>query len=335
MYQELKFEEARARNLQFPGFKEHKCVIYAELYPEDLGDFERLGQAIRELCLNDSSVRVSTVESNALGAGYRCGFLGVLHREVFCQRLEGEKITPGFLVTAPSVVFKAVMNDGSEIILEAPEDFPEGKEKKARSFLQPMVNATILTRDIHIAAVKRVIQDYEGAQEDQAFVSQGRSILKVKFPFRTIIQGFHSDLMKATSGHGSFDYEECGWEDIALEKISLQINGKEVGPLSLLVASHEAPSKGRILIERLKNVIPRQEYGVKIQAWVGKMCVARENIPPWRKKNVLEKAGKTIGTGDPSRKLKVLRRQSEREKKLKSIGNIHVPQEAFMGILRG
>merc|ERR1719433_693893 len=131
--------------------------------------------------------------------------------------------------------------------------------------------------------------------------------------------------MKTTSGHGSFDYEECGFDPVDLVKIQLLINSKEVGPLCLLAARHEAERKGAELIERLKKVIPRQQYQVKLQAMIGKHCCARENIPPWRKKNVLEKAGKTIGKGDPSRKLKVLRKQAEREKKLKAIGDIQVP----------
>ena len=309
-----------------PGFKPAKPMVYAGIYPIDATDFETLHTALEKLILNDSSVHIEKESSVALGFGFRCGFLGLLHMDVFRQRLEQE-YGLAIITTSPTVPFKVILTDDSELLVDNPTKFPD--VVKINSILEPMVSATIITPREYLGSLLTLCQDHRGTQTDMNFLDENRVILKYKLPLSEIITNFYDKLMSLSAGYASFDYEIIGYETSDLIKLNLLLNGKPVDALSTIVHREKAPRIARQLTQKLKDVIHKQMFEIAIQAAIGGKVIARETISALRK-NV---TAKCYG-GDITRKRKLLEKQKEGKKKMKQVGNVEVPQEAFLTILK-
>jgi elongation factor 4 len=309
-----------------PGFKPAKPMVFAGIYPVDASDFELLRDAIEKLTLNDASVRVEKKTSVALGLGFRCGFLGLLHMDVFQQRLEQE-YNLSVIATAPSVLYKVRLTNGEALDVENPAEFPD--PQRIEAVLEPIIDATIITPKEFLGAVIELCQDKRGIQKQFTYLSEERIILVYRLPLNEVATDFYDQLKSLTSGYASLDYEEAGYQEADLVKMDILLNGKPVDALSTIVHRGNAQDMGRQLAERLRKVIPRQLYEVIIQAAIGAKIIARESISALRK-NV---TAKCYG-GDITRKRKLLEKQKEGKKKMKQVGNVEVPQEAFLTILK-
>jgi len=311
----------------FPGFKPAKPMVFAGLFPTDNEEFEELREAIEKLTLNDASVTVEKKTSTALGLGFRCGFLGLLHMEVFKQRLEQEyNVT--VIATAPSVLFKVKLaHRDNQIDIESPSDFPDPQQIEA--IFEPIINATIITPTSYLGNIITLCEQKRGVQKAMTYMDEQRVILKYTLPLNEVATDFYDDLKSLSSGYASFDYDEAGYQEAKLVKMDILLNGKAVDALSTIVHTDKAYNLGRELTERLKKAIPRQLFEVIIQAAIGSKIVARERVAPLRK----DVTAKCYG-GDISRKRKLLEKQKEGKKKMKNVGNIEVPQEAFLSILK-
>lgn len=310
----------------FPGFKPAKPMVFAGIYPVDNSEFEAIQEAIEKLTLNDASVRVEKKTSVALGLGFRCGFLGLLHMDVFKQRLEQEyNLT--VIATAPSVLYKLVLKNGEHVDIESPSDFPESNYIETVS--EPIIDATIITPQTYLGNMISLCEEKRGKQQDMSYIDEGRVIIKYRLPLNEVATDFYDQLKSLSSGYASFDYEEAGFEPSDLVKMDILLNGKPVDALSTIVHREKAFYIGRELTERLKKAIPRQLYEVIIQAAIGAKVIARDRVAPLRK----DVTAKCYG-GDITRKRKLLEKQKEGKKRMKQVGNVEVPQEAFMSILK-
>ncbi len=309
-----------------PGFKPAKSMVFAGVYPIDTSDYEDLRDAIEKLTLNDPSVHVEKESSAALGLGFRCGFLGLLHMDVFKQRLDQE-YGLAIIATSPTVLYKIKMTDGSEISIEKPSDFPD--VVKVDSVLEPIINATVITPKEYLGKILQLCQERRGEQSDMTYLDENRIVLKYKMPLNEIIIDFYDKLKTYSSGYASFDYDLIGFEPANLVKMNVLLNGKPVDALSVIVHRDKAYYLGRQLTQKLKKVIHRQMFEVAIQAAIGAKVIARETISALRK-NVIAKC---YG-GDITRKRKLLEKQKEGKKKMKQVGNVELPQEAFLTILK-
>lgn len=311
----------------FPGFKPAKPMVFAGIYPVDSSEFEQLRTAIEKLTLNDASVTVEQKSSAALGLGFRCGFLGLLHMEVFKQRLEQEyNITA--IVTAPSVLYKIKKKHTDEIInIESPAEFPD--PNTIEEILEPMINATIIVPKEYLGDILKLCQEKRGKQKDMTFLTEDRVILIYSLPLNEVATDFYDQLKSLSSGYASFDYEEAGYQPGDLVKMDILLNGKSVDALSTIVHRSNSYYTGKELVERLKKVINRQLFEVVIQAAIGAKIIARESISPARK----QVTAKCYG-GDITRKRKLLEKQKEGKKKMKQLGSVEVPHEAFLAILK-
>ena len=311
----------------FPGFKPAKPMVFAGIFPVINNDFEDLADAIEKLTLNDASVTVEKKTSAALGLGFRCGFLGLLHMDVFKQRLEQEYDLL-IITTAPSVMYKIELShDKGTIEIENPSDFPD--PSTIEQVLEPMINATIITPKEYIGNVFTLCQEKRGSQTNMEYLDEERVILSYKLPLNEVATDFYDKLKSFTSGYASLDYEEAGYEPSNLVKMDILLNGTPVDALSCIIHKEKAQQIGRMLAEKLRGVIQRQLFEVVIQAAIGAKILARERVAPLRK-NV---TAKCYG-GDISRKRKLLEKQKEGKKKMKQVGNVEVPQEAFLAILK-
>lgn len=311
----------------FPGFKPAKPMVFAGIFPVDSEDFEILKDSIEKLVLNDSSVKVEKKNSAALGLGFRCGFLGLLHMDVFKQRLEQEYGLT-VIITAPSVLYKIKLQHTGDIIdIENPSDFPDAS--KIDSILEPMLDTTILLPAAYLGAILKLCHDKRGTQQSLEYLTEERIILKYKLPLNEIATDFYDQLKSLSSGYASLDYEEAGYQEANLVKLDILLNGKPVDALSTIVHKDNSYAIGRELAEKLRKIIPRQLFEIVIQAAIGSNIIARETISALRK-NV---TAKCYG-GDISRKRKLLEKQKEGKKKMKQVGNVEVPQEAFLSILK-
>ena len=311
----------------FPGFKPSKPMMFAGIFPVVNTDFEALADAIAKLTLNDASVTVEKKSSTALGLGFRCGFLGLLHMDVFKQRLEQEYDLV-ILTTAPSVLYKIQLtHDRGLIEVENPSDFPD--PTKIEAVLEPMINATIIVPERFLGNVFSLCQEKRGTQTNMSFLDENRVIINYKLPLNEVATDFYDKLKSLTSGYASLDYEVSGYEASDLVKMDILLNGEPVDALSCIVHKSNAQSIGRVLCEKLKEVIHRQLFEVVIQAAVGANILSRTRVAPLRK-NV---TAKCYG-GDITRKRKLLEKQKEGKKRMKQVGNIEVPQEAFLAILK-
>lgn len=313
--------------VSLPGFKKAKPMVFAGIYPVDSDDFVQLSDSIEKLLLNDASISIEKKSSSALGLGFRCGFLGLLHMEVFKQRLEQE-YNLSVIATTPSVLYRIKKAHSDEIInVENPSDFPE---PQAIDFIEePIIDATIIVGQKYLGAIIALCQEKRGTQKDLNYLDNERIILRYTLPLNEVAIDFYDQLKSLSSGYASLDYELAGYKPADLVKMDILLNGKMVDALSVIVHKDKAYYMGRNLAERLKNVIPRQLYEVVIQAAIGVKIIARERIAPLRK----DVTAKCYG-GDISRKRKLLEKQKEGKKKMKQVGNIEVPQEAFLSILK-
>ncbi len=311
----------------FPGFKPAKPMVFAGIYPVESTDFEFLRDAIEKLTLNDASVKVEKKTSAALGLGFRCGFLGLLHMDVFKQRLEQE-YGLSVIATAPSVLYKIKLKYTNEIIdIESPSDFPD--PQKIEAIMEPIIDATIIVPKEYLGTVIKLCQEKRGEQKQFSYLTEERIILLYKLPLNEVATDFYDQLKSISSGYASLDYEEAGYQESNLVKMDILLNGKPVDALSTIVHVDNAYEVGRALAEKLRTVIPRQLFEVVIQAAIGAKIISRETVAPLRK-NV---TAKCYG-GDITRKRKLLEKQKEGKKKMKQVGNVEVPQEAFLTILK-
>lgn len=311
----------------FPGFKPAKPMVFAGIYPIDSEEFEPLRDAIEKLTLNDASLSVEKKSSNALGVGFRCGFLGLLHMDVFKQRIEQEYGLT-VIATAPSVLYKVKMKYTGEMVdVESPSDFPDPGSIEEVS--EPIIDATIIVPTQYLGNLIKLCEEKRGIQKDLKYLDEQRVILKYKLPLNEVATDFYDQLKSVSSGYASFDYEESGFEPAELVKMDILLNGKSVDALSVIVHEDKAYHIGRDLAEKLRKVIPRQLFEVIIQAAIGAKILARETVAPLRK----DVTAKCYG-GDISRKRKLLEKQKEGKKRMKQVGNVEVPQEAFLTILK-
>lgn len=309
-----------------PGFKPAKSMVFAGIYPVDNSDYEHVRDAIEKLTLNDPSVHVEKENSIALGLGFRCGFLGLLHMDVFKQRLEQE-YNASIITTSPTVLYRVKLTDGTEMVIENPSKFPE--VVRIDEVFEPMVNATIITPREYLGNMIKLCEDRRGVQLEMTFLDEGRLILRYRLPLNEIITDFYDKLKSQSAGYASFDYELAGYHASDLVKMDILLNGKAVDALSVIVHKDKAFNIGRQLVQKLREVIHRQMFEVAIQAAIGAKIIARESVSAMRK-NVIAKC---YG-GDISRKRKLLEKQKEGKKKMKQVGSVELPQEAFLTILK-
>ncbi|KAI8096826.1 P-loop containing nucleoside triphosphate hydrolase protein [Halteromyces radiatus] len=312
-----------------PGFQPAQSMVFAGIFPVDTNDFRKLDDNIKKLTLNDASVSVHKETSNALGQGWRLGFLGTLHMDVFRQRLENE-YDANIIVTQPTVPYKVVFKDKTTRIIRNPSDFPDSEEKafKVLRLEEPMVLATMIFPEEYMGKMIELCGSRRGEQRDYVYVDDKRVMMKYVLPLAEVVQDFYDELKSRSSGYATFDYEEHGYEESDLVKMSVLLNSKPVDALSVILHRSQVEQVGRDWVKRLKNVIQRQLFDVVIQTALGSKIVARETISALRK-NV---TAKCYG-GDVSRKMKLLQKQKEGKKRMKSIGNVEVPQSAFYQLM--
>jgi GTP-binding protein LepA len=307
------------------GFKPSVPVVFCGLFPADAAEFETLRESLGKLRLNDASFHFEPETSAALGFGFRCGFLGLLHLEIIQERLERE-FNLDLVTTAPSVVYKVTMNDGQEMELHNPADYPD--PMKIQTIQEPWIKATIITPDEHLGAVLTLCQERRGQQIELTYAGS-RAMAIYKLPLNEVVFDFYDRLKSVTRGYASFDYEMAGYEESELVKLSILVNSEPVDALSMIVHKAAAESRGRALCERLKDLIPRQLFKIAIQAAIGGRVIARETISALRK-DVLAKC---YG-GDISRKKKLLEKQKKGKKRMRQVGDVEIPQSAFIAALK-
>ncbi|RKX60599.1 MAG: elongation factor 4 [Thermodesulfobacteriota bacterium] len=318
--------EARAEVKPLPGFKETKPVVFAGIFPVNSDDFEDLKDAIEKLWLNDPAFSYEMETSAALGFGFRCGFQGLLHMEIVQERLERE-FKLNLISTAPSVRYRIKLKNGKEIEIENPAEWPDpGLIEEVK---EPYIRAEIYTPKEYIGSLIRLCEEKRGEQKEIKFLTPDRCVLVYEIPFSEIVLDFYDKLKSYSRGYASLDYQFIGYKPGNLVKMDILINKHPVDALSLIVHREKAYYRGRELVSKLKEVIPRQLFEVVIQAAIGSKVIARERIPPLRK-DVLAKC---YG-GDVTRKKKLLEKQKEGKKRLKAIGHVEIPQEAFLAVLK-
>jgi GTP-binding protein LepA len=308
-----------------PGFKPNLPVVFCGLYPADAADFEYLRDSLSKLRLNDASFEFEMETSTALGFGFRCGFLGLLHLEIVQERLERE-FNLNMITTAPSVIYKIYMHDGNMIEVHNPADLPESQ--KIDRMDEPWVKATILVPDEYIGNILSLCTDKRGVQIDMNHVGN-RSMLIYRLPLNEIVFDFYDKLKSSSKGYASFDWQLDGYESSDLVKLTLLVNGDPVDALSTIVHKSRSESRGREMCKRLKELIPAQLFQIAIQAAIGGRIIARETVKALRK-DVLAKC---YG-GDISRKRKLLDKQKEGKKRMRNVGNVEIPQSAFIAALK-
>ncbi len=309
-----------------PGYREAQPMVFCGLYPTDNVDYESLKDALDRLSLNDAALRYERETSAALGFGFRCGFLGLLHMEIVQERLERE-YDLDLVATAPSVVYRIMLTDGQVIEVDNPAQFPE--REHIEIIEEPMVDATIMCPQKYVGQVMKISDDRRGQYLKQEYVWGDRVALHYRLPLAEIIVDYFDALKSGTRGYATLDYEHAGYHPEELVKVEILINGDPVDALAIICHRDFAEARGRQIARKLKESIPRQLFEVRIQASIGSRIVASTRIPPLRR-NVTEKC---YG-GDVTRKRKLLERQREGKRRMKQVGNVEVPQEAFMSILR-
>jgi GTP-binding protein LepA len=308
-----------------PGFKPVQPVVFCGLFPVDAADFESLRAAMGKLRLNDASFTYEMETSAALGFGFRCGFLGLLHLEIIQERLERE-FNLDLISTAPSVVYKLTMSDGEQRELHNPADMPD--VMKIETIEEPWIRATILTPDEYLGGVLKLCQDRRGVQIDLNYVGR-RAMVVYDLPLNEVVFDFYDRLKSISKGYASFDYHISDYREGDLVKMSILVNGEPVDALSMLVHRARAESRGRAMCEKLKDLIPQHLFQIPVQAAIGGKIIARETIRALRK----DVTAKCYG-GDISRKRKLLEKQKEGKKRMRQFGKVEIPQEAFIAALK-
>ncbi|MEM9571118.1 MAG: translation elongation factor 4 [Pseudomonadota bacterium] len=308
-----------------PGYKDVQPVVFCGLFPVDAADFDDLRAAMGKLRLNDASFTWEMETSAALGMGFRCGFLGLLHLEIIQERLSRE-FDLDLIATAPSVVYEMTMTDGSEIELHNPADMPD--VVKVAEIREPWIEATIYTPDDYLGSILKLCQDRRGIQKELSYVG-GRALVKYELPLNEVVFDFYDRLKSMSRGYASFDYEIVGHRAEDLVKMNILVNDEPVDALAMLVHRARAEGRGRQMCERLKDLIPRQMFKIPIQAAIGGRIIARETISALRK----DVTAKCYG-GDATRKRKLLEKQKAGKQRMRQFGKVEIPQEAFVAALR-
>ena len=308
-----------------PGFKEVKPVVFSSIYPMDSNDYEELKDSMEKLKLNDASLTYDKDNSLALGNGFRCGFLGLLHLEIIQERLERD-YDQSVIFTSPSVEYKCTLTNGEEITIDNPTEFPETKIKEAK---EPYIRASIITPAEYIGAIMNLCTEKRGEQKNMQYLDEKRVELTYEMPLSEVLFDFYDRLKSYSRGYASFDYEVIEYRATDLVKVDTLINSKPVDALSFLAFRAGAVARAKKVCERLKNEISRQQFKIAIQGAIGSQIIARETVNPVRK-DVLAKC---YG-GDITRKRKLLEKQKEGKKRMKMVGNVELPQSAFLAVLK-
>jgi GTP-binding protein LepA len=309
-----------------PGYRKMNPMVYCGLYPVDTAKYNDLREALERLVLNDSALQYEPETSQALGFGFRCGFLGLLHMEIIQERIERE-FNIDLIATAPSVIYNVTMTDGEKIVVDNPANMPEAQ--KISVVEEPYVKASIMTPNDYVGTIMEICQKKRGIFLTMDYLENNRVNVLYEIPLSEIVYDFFDQLKSSTKGYASLDYELIGYKPSKLVKMEILLNNEKIDALSVIVHKDFAYERGKVVVEKLKELIPRQQFEVPIQAAIGQKIVARSNIKALRK-NVLAKC---YG-GDISRKRKLLDKQKEGKKRMKTIGRVDVPQEAFMAVLR-
>lgn len=308
------------------GFEGAKQFVFAGLYPIDTDRFEELRDALEKLKLNDSSISYEPESSAALGFGFRVGFLGLLHMEVIKERLERE-FNLDLIATAPTVTYIVNTTDGGSLNVQNPSELPP--VNNIAEILEPYVKATIITPSEFVGSIITLISNRRGNQKKMDYITPERVLLEYEIPLNEIVMDFYDKLKSATKGYASFDYEPCGYQSGRLVKLDIRVAGEIVDALSIIVPEQNAFSKGRDLVKAMKEIVPRQLFEVAIQASVGSKIIARETV-----KSVGKNVTAKCYGGDITRKRKLLEKQKEGKKRMKAIGKVTLPQEAFLSVLK-
>jgi GTP-binding protein LepA len=318
-------EARRPTPERFPGFRVIKPLVFAGLYPSDSADYEDLRDALDKLRLNDSSFEFEPEVSDALGFGFRCGFLGLLHMEIIQSRLERE-FDLDLVTTAPGVPYRVKLTDGEMIEIHSAARLPRAQDYDWIE--EPYIEATVMTPPDFVGPLIKLMEERRGNQKTLRYVGQTRVLLQYELPLAEAVSDFYDRLKSASRGYASYDYELLGWRRSDLVKLDLLVNGEPVDALSVIVHREQAFSRGQALASRLKELIPRQQFDVAVQAAIGTRVIARTNVKAVRK-NVLAKC---YG-GDVTRKRKLLEKQKAGKKRMKQVGQVQIPQQAFLAVL--
>jgi GTP-binding protein LepA len=318
-------EERRRTATALPGFKPSVPVVFCGLFPADAADYEDLRESLAKLALNDSSFLYEPETSTALGFGFRCGFLGLLHLEIVQERLERE-FDLDLITTAPSVVYRVHMTDGAVRELHNPADMPD--PVKIKAIEEPWISATILVPDDYLGAVLKLCEERRGAQVDLTYAGS-RAMVVYRLPLNEVVYDFYDRLKSVSRGYASFDYHLEDYQEGDLAKVAILVNGEPVDALAMIVHRSHAEARGRVLCQRLKGLIPRQLFKVAIQAAIGGKVIARETLSALRK----DVTAKCYG-GDVTRKRKLLEKQKAGKKRMRQFGEVEIPQSAFIAALK-
>lgn len=310
-----------------PGFREAKPMVFAGVFPVDNDEYEKLRDAIEKLSLNDASISIEKEASAALGFGFRCGFLGLLHMDVFIQRLSNEYDVL-IISTAPSVLFRVEMSSGTVEEIGNPAEWPD--PSAISRILEPTIKATIITPTQYMGQIMNLCHERRGVQIDMSHIDPTRVILTFQLPLCEVVIDFYDELKSISAGYASFDYEEAAYQEAEMVRVNILLNGSKVDALSMILHRDNATAEGRRVVEKLKDVITRQNFVIAIQAAIGAKVIARETITPFRKDVIAKCYG-----GDITRKNKLLDKQKAgKKKRSKMVGSVELPQEAFLTILK-